>query len=433
MTMRFTADNAKDYNSEVVIISGKYTSIGECAFTNKNSLLHVVIKNGIKEIGVGAFSSCINLQTVRFPEEPFVLNRDCFSKCVSLKEIIMPRGLKHIESGAFEGCTNLRIVDLRSAFITNIPATLFQNCFKLEEVLLPDSVVTINEMAFENCGMLKSISLPENLQTIGDDAFCHCSSLAEVVLPKKLVRLGSDVFSECESLKQIQLPIGIREIPYHCFTLCQSLTNVDMPGVMSIGSYVFGECTSLENVYLPSVSFIGTVGFATCTSLKSMSIGSSKGSVTLMNNFVSNCKSLEIIRIYGRAMFVPDGATHRFNKCPSLRRIIVDSKEIAREIWPQLDLGYHAAVVVQNSSNALELKRMSFFSTQRANQHVSVDRQAYMLSLLFIMRALSERGGANQLPFLSREVWQLIAEMLKYTDMDNTVPITRGIEAIEAF
>ncbi len=63
--------------------------------------------------------------------------------------------------------------------IAAIPPFAFQNCTKLSEVILPDSLQVIDYAAFQNTG-IKSITLPEKLYIIAPYAFADCNKLQKV-------------------------------------------------------------------------------------------------------------------------------------------------------------------------------------------------------------------------------------------------------------
>ena len=118
---------------------------------------------------------------------------------------------------------------------------------KLEEVVIPDTVVEIGERAFENCINLKRLVLSKNISEIPEMAFAFCSSLESVEIPDEVGHIGNRAFYECESLKSVTFGVGIREI----------------------GSWAFGECKALEEIRLPeSLKIIGSSAFSGCKRLR---------------------------------------------------------------------------------------------------------------------------------------------------------------------
>ena len=88
--------------------------------------------------------------------------------------------------------------------ITNIGDWAFSNCYRLNEIVIPEGVTSIGVGAFSNCPCLKSVTLPESLVTIEDSAFSYCTLLESIYIPDNVERIGnlafSEVFYECSSL-----------------------------------------------------------------------------------------------------------------------------------------------------------------------------------------------------------------------------------------
>ena len=117
------------HESEVIIPSS-LTAIGEYAFENCETLVHVKIPDTVSSIGKGAFMRCGNLV-----------------------EIAIPEGV----------CT--------------IEEKTFQYCDKLEKVMLPESLLEIKEDAFSGCYSLFDITIPENVQLIEKNALLHIPNI----------------------------------------------------------------------------------------------------------------------------------------------------------------------------------------------------------------------------------------------------------------
>lgn len=82
------------------------------------------------------------------------LQNGCFTKCNKLRNIILPEGIRRIPELAFAECKNL----LRAK--------------------LPTSLENIERRAFKACNNLKEISMP-NVRSIGESAFKGCKKLLE--------------------------------------------------------------------------------------------------------------------------------------------------------------------------------------------------------------------------------------------------------------
>jgi hypothetical protein len=80
-------------------------------------------------------------------------------------------------------------------------------------IVLPDSVISIDENAFFDCANMRYIDLGEGLQSIGELAFCGCTNLKTVTFPDSLQKISSYIFQECDSIEEIYIPETTTDIP----------------------------------------------------------------------------------------------------------------------------------------------------------------------------------------------------------------------------
>lgn len=73
----------------------------------------------------------------------------------------------------------------------------FSNCFKLKEVVIPDTVIRIDQAAFGGCSSLESIVIPKSVRSIGIGAFLNCLSLKNVYIRGRIESIGSEIFAGC--------------------------------------------------------------------------------------------------------------------------------------------------------------------------------------------------------------------------------------------
>lgn len=95
----------------------------------------------------------------------------------TLEEIVIPDSVETIESGAFYNLSALQSVHLPKG-LEVIEENLFENDSALTELVLPDSVTTIKDGAFQNTG-LHSLKLPASVQTIGEAVFAEIAPYDE--------------------------------------------------------------------------------------------------------------------------------------------------------------------------------------------------------------------------------------------------------------
>ncbi|MBQ9715098.1 MAG: leucine-rich repeat domain-containing protein [Clostridia bacterium] len=125
-------------------------AIGEDAFENKDHVTNVTIANSITTIGKSAFEDCDNLTSVVFANgsQLETIGEYAFYNCKKLADLTLQSGLKTIGRSAFSYCAFDTMTLPNGVEIIN--AFAFSDCSKLEYIVIPESVVTIDEFAFFN-------------------------------------------------------------------------------------------------------------------------------------------------------------------------------------------------------------------------------------------------------------------------------------------
>ncbi len=284
-----------------IVIPPGAVSIGPKAFANCRSLRRAELPQGLAEIGEGAFSVCLELAEIALPDSLAAIGADAFMGCRSLREIRIPRGVQAIGERAFEGCSQLnaiRVAEGNPAFSSpngllcsadgtgliaapggrkrvQVPAgitAIRENAFartRMQEVTLPEGLVSIGEGAFEKCTQTERITIPAAVEEIGHHAFHGCSRLAEVRFMGGVRAIGNLAFADCRQLRELALPEGTERIGDSAFAECGSLTRVSLPdSLRSIGAKAFSGCGALRELRLPdSLAELGPGAFDRCPAL----------------------------------------------------------------------------------------------------------------------------------------------------------------------
>lgn len=189
-------------------------------------------------------------------------------------------------------------------------------CDTIVSIILPNSVVRIDDEAFKNYTALTSIKLPNSLTDIGHRAFEGCKSLTTINIPKGVIGIGYKAFEGCSSLPVIdgivyaddclvrvidtthtsyKIQEGTRFICNDAFKNCESMTDITLPkGLVMIGIEAFELCKKLTSITLPeSVTTIGEKAFAGCWELASINIP--KKVQFVGNDLFHGCTSLPVI------------------------------------------------------------------------------------------------------------------------------------------
>ena len=105
-----------------------------------------------------------------FSEE---IQEGAFYLCNLLKDVSFSDNLNVMGDFAFSDCNALKKVDLSKTVIKKIGRLTFENCFDLEQVILPKTLETVEESAFSECDALKTVMLGKAIKDI-EKAFPEC-------------------------------------------------------------------------------------------------------------------------------------------------------------------------------------------------------------------------------------------------------------------
>lgn len=152
--------------------------------------------------------------------------------------------------------------------ITEIPTKAFIKMKELREIVLPTSVISIDDQAFMGCTKLRKINL-ENIKKLGKQAL-YGTSLTRVVLDN-IEEVGPDCFAACYYLQEIKLNC---DIPDQCFIGNHDLQKVEIGSkARSIGRSAFANCQSLKEVIVqPGLKEIKTNAFSNCRELEKVDL-----------------------------------------------------------------------------------------------------------------------------------------------------------------
>ena len=178
---------------------------------------------------------------------------------------------------AFYKSTNVENLILPNTLITIGEEMFYQS--KLKTVVIPANATTIGNSAFEQCASLISIDIPANVETIGTAAFKGCSSLTTVTFEKesqlKTISGGYSnpnyygVFSDCTALTSIKIPASVKTIEEAAFKGCSKLATVTFEKASQLKtiSTAFSSCPIISIEIPASVETIETSAFRGCSKL----------------------------------------------------------------------------------------------------------------------------------------------------------------------
>lgn len=199
----------------------------DLGYETRESIHHVVIEEGITEIGDHAFSYFYALESVSLPDTLERIGVSAFAVCRSLNNVTLPEGLKSIDDYAF------------------------YNCRSITEMVIPESVTYLGEHIFDYAMGLSYVKLPSHLTILPAATFHHCESLKEIELPAGITEMGDSVFSY-SAIESIVIPSGVTLIPERAFEECLYLESVTLSDkIEKIDKYAFYHTPSLKGIDLP--------------------------------------------------------------------------------------------------------------------------------------------------------------------------------------
>jgi hypothetical protein len=314
------------------------------AFQNA-AITSVVIPNSVKAIGIGAFSGCVDLKSVRLSNQLTKIEVISFYNCSNLTSIDIPEGVTTIDDYAFYGCRQLKEAIIPSSAV-HFGKYVFYSTGFTSMPKLPEGLTSIPYGIFASCP-LTSVEIPQNITTIDGCAFNNCP-FSEVEIPASVTHIAEAAFSRCKNLSSLVIPDNVTEIDFNAFRECTNLKAVTLSNnLSSLSEGIFSDCTSLESINIPSgVKTIGEMAFWQCSSLTTISIPETVESIN--NRAFMGCSSLTQLFI-PKSVISIDTRTDwaLLYACNSLTSIIVDKDN------PVYDSRNNCNAIIETASNKI--------------------------------------------------------------------------------
>lgn len=329
------------------------TSIGQAAFSYTD-FTELNIPSSVETLGTKAFNACSSLTEVNFNEGSKVteIPDSCFGSekeptkknnsitvysCIQLNTVRLPEQLVRIGSSAFQNCYGLNTVYTtgkeKKEGTLSFPSTLVEigkQAFKkvslysyndqnsagamkvanggFRAVIIPDSVTKVGDSAFENNPYMTSMTIGSGLKEIPNKMCYGCGAFPpdfnEDGTLKGIASVDShydkdtDTYTPIEfvGLKQLELSDNVESIGTSAFENCYALQSWDdtgdMPGnLTTIGNNAFKSCKSLSKITFNSnLKSIGNSAFAESSQFKNFSVKIGNSTITYQREFTGLSK-----------------------------------------------------------------------------------------------------------------------------------------------
>ena len=263
-----------------------FSSIGENAFANFESLTSFDITPSIKSIGNQAFYKCSNITSIIIPSTIESIGSKAFAECSNLINVTLPaasysqtsKTLKKahanertfIDPTAFDSCDKINelifegndIVSLQVSNVfsqhselnkvtisegaTGIGSSVFAGMSSLSEVSIPSTVETIQPAAFKGCTNVEPIVSPENKKiSYQNGAFLSADKKTLLIvlpksetfnIPETVETVSEGAFKGNNVVKTIEIPQSVKHIESQAFNDCSQLETIDFKGTNPIES-----------------------------------------------------------------------------------------------------------------------------------------------------------------------------------------------------
>ena len=331
------------------------------------------------------------------------ISRRAFYTCATITEITIPASIKTIGTQIFYKAENLHTVYYNSSYASadntflnqstikkvvlggvRVPKYVLNNCSSVTEIIVLDSVTSIEEAAFSGCSHLERITLPfagqskkegyetrrypfgyifgtssyaggvateqyissvygtlyyipESLKSVtitsGNllcNEFQNCSGLTSIEIPDSVTNIGREAFSGCTGLTSIVIPDSVTSIGYYAFSGCTGLSTIDIPdSVTSIDNYAFRNCSGLASVVIGnSATSVDGQAFSGCTSLTSITVAEGNPTYHSDGNCLIETARKTVIAGFQNSMIPSDGSVtsigeDAFSGCTGLTSITI--------------------------------------------------------------------------------------------------------------
>ncbi len=290
------------------------------AFYNKKTLTHFVFPNEITEIHVSAFDNSGLADALVIPEGVKRIGGGAFSRTL-ITSLSLPSDLEFIGDRAFNGCSGISNQLLLPESLKQIEREAFKGCFLACKLTLPTRLEYIGQEAFAYNSFVGGLELPEGLSVIEPSTFAYAGFTGKLIIGEGVTIIRSGAFAGCGFGGELMIPEGISIIPSRAFAenffssvvFPSSLRKIDegafsgnpyitepivVPeGVVSIGPWAFYGCNALPSVEFPStLQYIGEGAFQSygtvsditriiCASLEPPILGDNAFEGVKKNNF----------------------------------------------------------------------------------------------------------------------------------------------------
>ena len=407
----YDLDNEKEVEKDE---NGYYDIDEKKSAIGNNTVVSVVVPEGVETINKYAFYNCTKLTDVTLPSTCKTIGQYAFADSVMLKNVNFDN-VKVVGDYAFSGCKSLSCEDIGGAKtaelysvgnyafknarfsslnlnkLVRIGIGAFSGCSKLETVELGQST-RIGEKMFENTA-LTSVTVYSD--SIADEAFKGCENLKSVVIVNDLTYLGVSAFQDCKALNSVSINASVEEIGAGAFMSCKKLTSLQLPdGAIKIRDDAFAN-SGLSTLKLSANTELAYIGVAIFRDVRSFEIDTTLSTLYVKENgTIYNLAKDTIVFVHPSATFlnsytVGAGITTigsgAFSSLPKVEKVTFESGSALNYIGENAFADCSKLNMVELPANDVVIADFAFYGTSNLtninlSKVVSVGHYAFCAS-----------------------------------------------------
>lgn len=308
------------YNDTTLELLDSVRVIVPYAVHSQSKLAHIVLNEGLQNIGKAAFYNSRRLAELELPSSVSHIGASILLNCTGIGRFSIAEGNPTYSTDGnlvYSGDTLVMYLGFNPEVtvregVAKIADAVFMNNTVMTSIVIPDSVVSIGANAFNGCTKLASVFIGSGLSEIGAAAFAKLPSLSIIAVSmnnNSYKALNSILYTKDgktlilaaanNGMTSLEIDENVTEIGEWAFAYHQTLQNVILPeGVRSIGDYSFYECRNVETfIGSESLEVIGERAFSFADSINTADTAETR-----------YCDTLKTVMLYSKVGEIGDNA-----------------------------------------------------------------------------------------------------------------------------
>ena len=238
--------------TSIVIDDERITSIGNYAFSGKETIKTIEIQSEVTTIGTHSFSGCTDLETITFPETLTAIGSSAFNRCNKLGRIDLPDNVISLKSGnysalgGYNGLVYCNPDSVTARTVSEVNHDFYvgdDTSFGLRYILVDEESTLA---LYSYTGSATKVEIPDYVEAIYNSTgtFRGNAGIVEVVIPASITTIPASCFSDCTNLETITFPETLTAIGSSAFNRCNKLGRIDLPD--NVTSLKSGNYSALD-------------------------------------------------------------------------------------------------------------------------------------------------------------------------------------------